>query len=239
MTVPMQFSPAGNSDQRRDKDRNELRLLAEVSLQQGPRGDIRIENISTYGLLLNTPLDLAPGETVTVFLPNMEERIAEVVWSSDNFHGCRFADPLDKAMLEAIKQRNEAFRSSISGSPLSEDGNDGVKGESFGDRLTRLRKAEDLKQNQLAEAVGVSKTTVWKWENDVVRPRNSALKKLSHILDVSEIEMLFGAKAAQPAQDNNATSETADLQQTVAKCKRMIAAAACTSSENVRISIEV
>jgi transcriptional regulator with XRE-family HTH domain len=237
MTIPVQFSSFANADQRRDNNRNDLRLLAEVALQQGPRGDIRIENISSSGLLLNTPLDITPGEIVTVYLPNMEERIAEVVWSSENFHGCRFADPLEEATLDAIRQRNEAFKSSLSGVPLSEDGNSTAKGESFGDRLTRLRKAIDMKQIQLAEVVGVSKTTVWKWENDVVRPRNAAIRKLAAIFKTTEMVLLFGSEAQEagiPAANNEAQG---DLQAVIATCKRNISRAAGTSEDRISITI--
>jgi transcriptional regulator with XRE-family HTH domain len=237
MTVPMKFSTFSTSDQRRDNNRNDLRLLAEVALQQGPRGDIRIENISSSGLLLNTPLDLTPGETVSVFLPNMEERVAEVVWSSENFHGCRFADPLDEAMLEAIKQRNEAFKSSLSGVSLSEGESSTAKGESFGDRLTRLRKATDMKQIQLAEVVGVSKTTVWKWENDVVRPRNAAVRKLANIFKTSEMMLLFGTPAQEAKGSGSTDTEASDLQAVIAECKQRIARAAGTSEDRISITI--
>ncbi len=237
MTAPMKFSTFSTSDQRRDNNRNDLRLLAEVALQQGPRGDIRIENISSSGLLLNTPLDLAPGEIVTVYLPNMEERVAEVVWSSENFHGCRFADPLDESMLEAIRQRNEAFKSSLSGVLLSDDSNATAKGESFGDRLTRLRKAADMKQIQLAEVVGVSKTTVWKWENDVVRPRNSAVRKLAAIFKTTEMVLLFGSEAQEATIPGASGEKQGDLQLVIVACKQSIARAAGTSEDRISITI--
>jgi transcriptional regulator with XRE-family HTH domain len=237
MTIPMKFSAFGDSDQRRDNSRNELRLLAEVSLQQGPRGDIRIENISSSGLLLNTPVDLTPGEKVTVFLPNMEERVAEVVWSSENFHGCRFTDPLDEAMLKAIQQRNEAFKSSLSGMPLDDGSGSMAKGESFGDRLTRLRKAADMKQLQLAEIAGVSKTTVWKWENDVVRPRNAAIRKLANIFKTSEMTLLFGAEAHEAPSPVADIKSTGDLQAVIAACKQSIARAAGTTEDHISITI--
>jgi len=237
MTIPVPFSSFSDTDQRRDTSRNDLRLLAEVALQQGPRGDIRIENISSSGLLLNTPLDLAPGEIITVYLPNMEERIAKVVWSSENFHGCRFADPIDEATLDAIRKRNEAFRSPLSDTPMTEGGSADAKGESLGDRLTRLRKAVDMKQIQLAEVVGVSKTTVWKWENDVVRPRNSAIRKLASIFGTTEMVLLFGSEAQEATAPNSGGVEPGDLQSVIAACKRSIARAAGTSEDRISINI--
>lgn len=44
--------------------------------------------------------------------------------------------------------------------------------ESFGTLLRRLRKKADLTQEDLAERLGVDKSTISKWEKDASRPRD-------------------------------------------------------------------
>ena len=62
--------------------------------------------------------------------------------------------------------------------------------ETFGQRFARLRKQRGLKQEELAEKVGVSGQAVSKWENDASMPDVSLLVPLSELLGVSLDELL-------------------------------------------------
>lgn len=64
------------------------------------------------------------------------------------------------------------------------------------DRITKLREACDLSQEQLADAVGVDKTAVSHWENRIARPDQSRLPLVAKALGVSVDELLLGEKAA-------------------------------------------
>jgi len=61
----------------------------------------------------------------------------------------------------------------------------------MGERIAQLRKARDLTQTQLAEALGVKQQTVQGYEAGSRRIPVSMLPKLAHTLEVS-LEVLFG-----------------------------------------------
>ena len=62
----------------------------------------------------------------------------------------------------------------------------------LGNRIAMLRRKKDLKQDDLAEMLGVSPQAVSKWENDQSCPDISLLPKLSQILGVTVDELLTG-----------------------------------------------
>jgi len=62
-------------------------------------------------------------------------------------------------------------------------------------RAARKRKGWSL--DQLAEALGVSKTSVWGWETDKARPRASRLTELAELLDLPADRILNGSGAAE------------------------------------------
>ncbi len=65
----------------------------------------------------------------------------------------------------------------------------------MGNRIATLRRKKELKQDELAEMLGVSPQAVSKWENDQSCPDISLLPKLSHILGVTVDELLTGESA--------------------------------------------
>lgn len=56
--------------------------------------------------------------------------------------------------------------------------------------ITRYRKAMGLSQEQLAEAIGVTQTTVSHWERGFVKPRAKHIKMLSDVLGIPGLELL-------------------------------------------------
>ncbi len=60
---------------------------------------------------------------------------------------------------------------------------------SIGERITELRKQQDLSQGQLASAMEVSRQAVSKWENDLAVPDAMNLIRLAELLD-TDIEYL-------------------------------------------------
>ena len=62
----------------------------------------------------------------------------------------------------------------------------------LGNRIAMLRRKKELKQDDLAEMLGVSPQAVSKWENDQSCPDISLLPKLSQILGVTVDELLTG-----------------------------------------------
>ena len=62
----------------------------------------------------------------------------------------------------------------------------------IGSRIAKLRKEKGLKQDQLAEALGVSPQAVSKWENAQSCPDITLLPKLSQLLGISIDALLSG-----------------------------------------------
>lgn len=60
-------------------------------------------------------------------------------------------------------------------------------------RLKRLRQNEGLKQQELAEILGIKRNTYSDWENGKTEPRFDKLVKLADFFDVS-LDWLFGKK---------------------------------------------
>lgn len=55
----------------------------------------------------------------------------------------------------------------------------------IGNRIKKLRKARGLSQEELGFELGVSRQTVLKWENNVMRPNAVSLKMLCEFFNVS------------------------------------------------------
>ena len=68
----------------------------------------------------------------------------------------------------------------------------------LGKRIAALRREKELKQEELAEKIGVSSQAVSKWENDQTCPDIALLPLLAKILGVSIDELLTGKKDEAP-----------------------------------------
>lgn len=68
----------------------------------------------------------------------------------------------------------------------------------LGKRIAALRREKELKQEELAEKIGVSSQAVSKWENDQTCPDITLLPLLAKILGVSIDELLTGKKDEAP-----------------------------------------
>ena len=69
----------------------------------------------------------------------------------------------------------------------------------LGRRIAALRREKELKQDELAEKLGVSAQAVSKWENDQTCPDISLLPLLAKTLCVSVDELLSGKQESAPA----------------------------------------
>ena len=74
---------------------------------------------------------------------------------------------------------------------------------SLGTTISRLRAEKNLSQGELADALGVSRQSVSKWETDASVPELDKLVKLSALFDVTLDELVTGkppqmAEAAEP-----------------------------------------
>lgn len=68
----------------------------------------------------------------------------------------------------------------------------GPDAATFGDRVAAAREAADMSQAQLARRLGIKKTTVMAWEQDLSEPRANKLSMMSGVLNVSMSWLLTG-----------------------------------------------
>ena len=76
----------------------------------------------------------------------------------------------------------------------------------FGEKLQALRKSRGLTQEELAEALFVSRTAVSKWESGRGYPSIDSLKELSGFFSVSIDDLLSGDKLISIAQKEHAAN---------------------------------
>ena len=220
--------------QGRGSRRRKLYLAASVA-QSDTGSAVDIFNISKTGLLLATSGRLDLDEPLTVVLPEVGERSASIVWFAENLYGCRFEEPLSESEIDACVNLSAPEGPAPAQAATPE--------ESFGERLKRLRSASGLTMIALAERVGVTKPTLWKWETGKVMPRPAALERLAQELGLTAAELMYGRQGktvARPADSNppkrNPEAET--LAEVIARSRREIAQRAGTSSAQVVIDID-
>lgn len=204
------------------RPRRKLQLEARSALASGGSAEILVHDISATGLLLESPVELASGEAMTIDLPQAAGTRAKVVWNSGRLYGCQFDEPISSAALSAAQLRSAV------GQPVDIAHQRGASSTdaSFGARLQRLRKTRGISQAHVASRLGVSKPTVWAWEHDKARPVGSRIEDLADVLGVGSAELLAGG----------GTSEAESL---VARSRERLAAAFGTSPEKVKIWVEL
>ena len=94
----------------------------------------------------------------------------------------------------------------------------GPEAATFGDRVAGARDAADMTQAQLARRLGVKKTTVRSWEEDLSEPRANKLSMMAGLLNVSIMWLLTGEGegTASPADE---TTEAQDLSAILAELR--------------------
>ncbi len=73
----------------------------------------------------------------------------------------------------------------------------------FGEKLQELRKNKDMTQEELAEALYVSRTAISKWESGRGHPSIDSLKEISRFFSVSIDELLSAEKMVSIAEKEN------------------------------------
>ena len=76
----------------------------------------------------------------------------------------------------------------------------------FNEKLSQLRKAKGLTQEELAEALYVSRMAVSKWESGRGYPSIDSLKEISNYFSVTIDDLLSGEKLILLAEKENKTN---------------------------------
>ena len=83
--------------------------------------------------------------------------------------------------------------------------------ESLGQRIARLRKAQNRTQEDLAEKLGITAQAVSKWENDLCAPDISILRDLAAYLGVSVDYLLSGEQIPDHVRMNENAKKIEEL----------------------------
>lgn len=91
--------------------------------------------------------------------------------------------------------------------------------ETMGSRIKQVRKEKDMKQYELAEAIGVNFTAISLYESDKREPRRDILEKIARVTNVS-VDYLYGLsehKTLDKDKSDKVSKEAADLMEKINK----------------------
>ena len=182
---------------------------------------VTIHNISASGMLLECSESLDVGESLRVDLPDRPDSEAAVVWVSGRLLGCQFDQPLGRSTLSAALLRSAVREEGVVLLPKPAE-----SGEPLGPRLRRLRKAQGLTLADLAAELGVSKPTVWAWEQGRSAPAQERHEKIAQVLGTSAATLRTG-------RDGHAAAAVLE------RSRQQIAEAFGVEIDKIRIMIEL
>lgn len=218
--------------------RRALKFQTEAVSQGGAPANVTIHNLSAAGLLIETDLELIPGERLAIGLPDVGPVGAEIVWVSERLYGCAFEQALGEAALSATELRSEPREAGPASGPAPGTAGQTTapasgpafgrasKGAQFGVQLNCLRRERSMTLEQVANALGVSKPTVWAWEKGKARPLPERIAGIAEVLGVSQAEL--SGSASQSKSEN-----------LVEECRLSIASEYAVDPGCVHIMIEI
>lgn len=225
MAIKAHIDQPAPGQAQRNGFRHALRLETSGMLPGGIDANVTVHNISISGLLLETGVDLSPGETLTLDLPEAGPVDARIVWRSQQLYGCAFAEPLTHAAIAAAQLQGLPIGETPAPkpAPMPRTG----PSETLGVRINRLRREAGLTLADVATSLGVSKPTVWAWEKGKARPLPERMAAIAQAL------------GATPDDLTEAVGLETDIAALVDDCRTRIADACGTSPAAVRIMIEL
>lgn len=226
MPIAAHFETTAHGGEQVRAERRRLLLEAGGALPSGERAEVTIHNLSETGLLLETAGDLEIGEAIDLEIDDRGVSRAHVVWASGALYGCAFDEPLATSVLTAAQLRGAVQRKGAPAGPSPVPVQGAIGGESLGERIHRLRKLRGLTQGELASRLGVSKPTVWAWEQGRARPIEERIEAIAAALGVDSDEL-------------RVDRFTTGLAELVARCREQIASVLETTPDKVRIMIDL
>ncbi|TDK41014.1 helix-turn-helix domain-containing protein [Antarcticimicrobium luteum] len=114
----------------------------------------------------------------------------------------------------------------------------GPDAATFGDRVAGAREASGMTQAQLARRLGVKKTTVRGWEEDLSEPRANKLSMMAGLLNVSIMWLLTGEGDGMDGPANE-TTEAQDLAAVLGELRAIRADMRATGERAARLEKRV
>lgn len=226
MPIGAHFEEVDGGGTRRGAHRRRLMLQTQGALKSGAETSVTIHNLSETGMLMESGTELEIEEAIDVDLPEAGPIHARVVWASGRLYGCAFDRPVSQYTLSAAQLRGAVEPGVDLDASPNVQGPVAIGGETLGERLHRLRKLRGLTQGDLAARLGVSKPTVWAWEQDRARPIEDRIVPIAEALGVTTAELRPGRTIV-------------GLPELIARCRGQIAEAVETTPDKVKIMIEL
>ncbi|MFM5894543.1 MAG: helix-turn-helix domain-containing protein [Novosphingobium sp.] len=195
--------------------RRQLQLEVSGALPSGGAAAVLIHNVSATGLLIETETALSEGERIDIDLPELGPTPATIMWSDAKFHGGHFDHPLSAGVLSALELRSVAAPLALS-----------QPQESLATRLHHLRKSKGMTLDAVAKELGVSKPTVWAWEQGRARPSPERFARIAELFGLGESRLASG-------RDVDALSEV------LTQARQLVANSLGIELTKVRIMIEL
>lgn len=125
----------------------------------------------------------------------------------------------------------------------------GEPAKEFAQQLRSLRVAQGLSVRALADLVGVSKVTIWKWEKGDNEPQARLIPPLARALNIPPVELGLPDKitgmslersdaGVQSHIDIGARGQAEALSDVIAKAKQLISDVTGVGPKNITITIE-
>ncbi|MFM5917758.1 MAG: helix-turn-helix domain-containing protein [Novosphingobium sp.] len=181
MVISAHFEPLDIDSETPRPHRRRLQLEVSGALSSGTPAAVLIHNVSATGLLLETETPLGEGERIEIDLPELGPTAATIVWSDATFHGGHFDNPISAGVLSALE-----LRSAAAPLPLNQPR------ESLATRLHHLRKSKGMTLEAVARELGVSKPTVWAWEQGRARPSPERFARIAELFGLGESRLATG-----------------------------------------------
>lgn len=224
MAIKAHLNTISTQSDQRAAPRRTLYLETSGVMPGGFEANVTVHNLSAAGLLIETIIPLATGEGFTINLPEAGPVAARVVWNSDDLYGCAFQIAISAATMAAASLQG-------AGVGLGGAGFNGAGGKSasdqLGPRLNRLRRERGLTLADVANALGVSKPTVWAWEKGKARPLPERIAAIAEALGVT------------PEDLRQTLGESGAVDLVIEQCRQRIAAACGADPSAVRIMVEL
>ncbi|MBE1294936.1 helix-turn-helix domain-containing protein [Phycobacter azelaicus] len=110
----------------------------------------------------------------------------------------------------------------------------GPEAATFGDRVAAAREAAGMNQSQLARRLGVKKSTLMGWEQDLSEPRANKLSMMAGLLNVSMSWLLTGEGDGMP-EPGDLELETGDFSSVLSELRDLRADLRASSERAARL----
>jgi DNA-binding transcriptional regulator YiaG len=221
------LSSPDRSDQR-TAGRYPLVLHAAASFPDGSRSDVTILDISETGSLIAIDRALQVGQEFELFLDTAPDDaiLSQLAWCGDGIFGCQFASPLSKLALSSARLRGQPVESVVRRAPSSVDLSPSA--------ISGARRASGYSATEMAQALGVSRPTLWAWETGKSRPSGANAKVVRDFM----ARVGFTPPSRAALVDDSGTADRGMLENIVPRYRQDLASEIGVPEQRIRISIE-